>query len=332
MSQRTIWTATFAVNLLACVTLVLAGAALLWFTRDRGPPRKAAEEYLLEALAHVRAHHINAQKLDWPKIISQSRSKIRGAESPQDTYATIRWVLEKAGERHSFFLTPSQVDSAGDGDGFFGSSGEFKLPSGRLFARDIGALHLPGLITMGRNGATRGAGYAAKLSDSVAKLAPLSSCGWLVDLRGNTGGNMWPMLQGVEPLLGASPIGFFVKSSGRTEDWPRVGWNWRSRVPNADKPVAVLLDNRTASSGEMVAIAFLGRPNVRTFGAPTAGFTTGNASFPMSDGALLLITGAFARDRAGRDYSGPIQPDMTISPSEAQSAAAAWLKSRCRSA
>lgn len=48
--------------------------------------------------------------------------------------------------------------------------------------------------------------------------------------------------------------------------------------------------------------AFLERPNGPTFGAPTAGHHS-NASFPMSDGALLLMTGVHARDRAGRDQN-----------------------------
>ena len=36
--------------------------------------------------------------------------------------------------------------------------------------------------------------------------------GWIVDLRGNFGGNMWPMLLSVEPLIGNGTLGYFVVS------------------------------------------------------------------------------------------------------------------------
>ncbi len=45
-------------------------------------------------------------------------------------------------------------------------------------------------------------GFATKLQAIVGELASKGPCGWIVDLRGNGGGNMWPMLAGVGPILG----------------------------------------------------------------------------------------------------------------------------------
>jgi len=43
--------------------------------------------------------------------------------------------------------------------------------------------------------------------------------GWIVDLRGNGGGNMWPMLAGVGPVLGEGVVG----SSSIRPEWKTFG-------------------------------------------------------------------------------------------------------------
>lgn len=101
----------------------------------------------------------------------------------------------------------------------------------------------------------------------------------------------------------------------------------------ADAPAAVLMDGQTASSGEMTALRFVGRPNTRTFGAPTYGVTTGNEDYVLADGAALFITVSRMKDRTGRAYGGPIPPDEPVEPAEAATlaedpvvrAALAWL-------
>ena len=79
------------------------------------------------------------------------------------------------------------------------------------------------------------------------------------------------------------------------------------RLPAA--PVAVLTDGRTASSGEAVAVAFRGRPDVRTFGAATAGMTSANETHRMRDGAVIVVTVADFADHRRTVYRGPLPPD-----------------------
>ena len=50
-----------------------------------------------------------------------------------------------------------------------------------------------------------------------------------------------------------------------------------------DRPrVAVLTDGGVASSGEATVIAFRGRPDSRSFGAPTCGVSTAIENYAMS--------------------------------------------------
>lgn len=90
--------------------------------------------------------------------------------------------------------------------------------------------------------------------------------------------------------------------------------------------VAVLVDSGTASSAEALAISFIGRPNMRMFGVHTFGLSTGNASFQLSDGAVLNLCESIEADRTHRRYPGGIEPDENIPepkelPSESDDAA-----------
>lgn len=48
-----------------------------------------------------------------------------------------------------------------------------------------------------------------------------ASCGWVADLRRNSGGNMWGMLPGLQPLLGEGKVGAFVNRKGSRLRWKR---------------------------------------------------------------------------------------------------------------
>jgi C-terminal processing protease CtpA/Prc len=69
---------------------------------------------------------------------------------------------------------------------------------------------------------------------------------------------------------------------------------------------------RTASSGEVVAIAFRGRDRERSFGEPTAGLSTANRTFLLPDGAMLVLTTAIDVDRAGHRYGEKVDPDENV--------------------
>jgi len=84
------------------------------------------------------------------------------------------------------------------------------------------------------------------------------------------------------------------------------------RIRDRNAPVALLLSSTTASSGEAVAVAFLGRPNLRTFGDSTAGFNSANGTYHLPDGARMIITDGLNRDRRGRQYALKIAPDELV--------------------
>ncbi|HEV2079055.1 MAG TPA: S41 family peptidase [Allosphingosinicella sp.] len=299
----------------------------------------------MKAIEHVRAHHIDSAKADWSRITADALAEIGGAQTPRDTYGAIRGVLGALGEKHSFLLPAPAVRqgaSSARAAAPPASPPKPRLPTWKLMNGRYGVIRLPALNTFGPGGPAAAEAYADAARSAMNSLDAQPLCGWIVDLRGNTGGNMWPMLQGVDPLLGPAPFGYFVSVSNKVQAWQRQKGRVLAAQAAPDQsrpsymlkhtaaPLAILLDGKTASSGEMVAIAFAGRPGVRSFGQRSAGYATANGGFPLSDGATLILTTAFVRDRAGTDYLDSLRPDVEAKPEEAEREAARWLSSRCR--
>lgn len=294
------------------------------------PTSAEADAYLTRAIDLIRANHINSARMDWPSLIAWAHKDIAGAKTSADTYDTITTVLARLGERHSFMLTPEQV--AADSAPRFGAGGavlEPPMPRFELVDGRFGVVRLPGLTTFGPDGEVRGTRYATTLRDALGTLDQAPLCGWVVDLTEDTGGNMWPMLGGLDPLLGKAPFGSTVSSSTGTSFWQRKDGVTTS-LAHADAPLAILIGPHTASSGEITAVALIGRANVRTFGQASAGYSTSNATYILSDGAHLMVTSGYIRDRTGRQYAGPLTPDVATPPGEAQAEATLWLATQCK--
>lgn len=193
------------------------------------------------------------------------------------------------------------------------------MPQGRLLEQGIAYLELPEMSGT-EHEVTE---YAATAQRLIRELDQHGASGWVVDLRRNGGGNMWPMLAGVGPLLGEGKLGVFTYPD-REAVWTyragrallgelllaQVDDPYELRRPGP--PVAVLTSRLTSSSGELTLLAFRGRPRTRSFGEPTSGVPTANAERELSDGAMIYLTVAYGTDRVGRTYSGPVVPDQPL--------------------
>ena len=73
--------------------------------------------------------------------------------------------------------------------------------------------------------------------------------------------------------------------------------------------VAVLLSRYTASSGELVAVAFKHRPFTRFIGEATAGFVTGNGYTPIHDEIIMMISETYFVDRMNIAYQKKVDVD-----------------------
>src|SRR5688572_9758042 len=196
---------------------------------------------------------------------------------------------------------------------------EYLAPTGRRLDGGIGYLELPGVSS-----GSKAANYDDTLHERLGQFDDGTLRGFIVDLRRNTGGTLWPMLAGIGPLAGAGKVGAFVSAHGGAD------WSYDAELGAAtsesyelarvaepyplrdDLPVAVLTGTLTAGAGEALAVAFAGRARSRRFGESTRGLTTSNTQKPLADGALLVLTVTVHADRTGTRYDDGIPPDETV--------------------
>lgn len=148
--------------------------------------------------------------------------------------------------------------------------------------------------------------------------------GWILDLRFNTGGNSSAMLLALYDLLGDNDIWGTVdrnkkqNSKVKLEKGNYLSNSKKSSYINPkgellDKAkVAVITGPLTASSGEVTALAFKGRPNTVLIGEPTFGMTTSNVDIKLPFDTVLILSVAYDSDRNGNYYE-KILPDIAVS-------------------
>jgi C-terminal processing protease CtpA/Prc len=280
----------------------------------RGGISDSAKIYLESALSILRNRAYYRDRVDWKLTRDSCFSIAEGAQSPSETYAAIRYAIRCLKDNHSGFRTPSQIENYAAL-----TLKDNPRPEVRTCADSIGYIRMPGFGSLQDSVLMQYVkGMRARI-DSVARLGIL---GWILDLRGNTGGNMWPMLASLLWFLPSDTLGMFIGLNGSK-------WLWNRRCGFRDTlaacsptltPVflntrmAIIQGERTASSGEAVLIAVKSRPRTRTFGRASSGQSTSNGIFWLSDRAAIVLTTAVFADRFGNTYGEAVTPDVTTSP------------------
>jgi carboxyl-terminal processing protease len=299
--------------------------------------------YLNRALDEMQAHALRRSFVDWPRVRAEATARALHATDTVGTYDAIRFTLDSLGDHHSsLHLTPAlealdaqyhaahapDSPTSAQHESFSPYVGRYK-PEGHLEHRGDKTIALVVVTKCFPENDRDFVAFETNLQRIVAELDASHPSGWIVDLRGNVGGNMWPMLAGIGPVLGeGEDLGEFFDTTGHSV------WRYRDGVaaevengkvnayPAVEgrayhlagiPKVAVLIDHNTGSSGEAIAIAFRGRPDTRFFGEHTAGVSTVNETFGLSDGASLLLTIGVGADRTGRQYTSGLAPDVAIS-------------------
>lgn len=310
-----------------CIPLIIIIAAALAVVMKYGPTfgfylvPPSAETYGKNALSTIDKNGIFAGNDEWKSTYNECLKMIENAKSYDNTYDAIRKALSVGGGKHSMLMTKSESQDTTE-------SYDEVLPTVSLDG-DIAIIKLPDFLGT----AEAGQKYAKVAEDFIHENRDKIK-GIVLDLRGNTGGDMGPMATAVSSLL---PDGELVYYHYRSYDIPvtlkngvvsNAGTGGKSLYPEEklNVPVAILTDDMTASSGEALTLCFRGLENTRTFGAPTAGYTSVNMLYNMYDGAQMYLTVAFDKARTGEIFKEtPIEPDVaTDSPLEA---ALEWLRS-----
>jgi carboxyl-terminal processing protease len=311
--------------------------------------------YLDHALDLMQTNAVYTPTPGWKAVRAKAHNWWAvGATSPEGTYGAIRYVVEElrqAGDLHAGFYDPSQAKAL---DRLLRGSGTAPTPppTVSLLEHRLGVISLPGVLSPPKSPSARR--YARRALLRIARLGRNEHpCGWIIDLRNDTGGDIYPMFLAVGPILGNGRlIGFTAKRGRRVSISYRDGTLLNSTGANTVQalkvmpitpaggtvqapvkvmpirpapPVAVLTGPKTISAGEAVTVASHGRPNTRSFGLATAGAPNSPVIYHLADGAAAVVSVALDVDRQGHIYKHAIAPDVTSA--DAQAAAQKWLLS-----
>ncbi len=245
------------------------------------------------------------------------------ALAPQTGLNQISWMKDGPGARQRLTVRRAgrtlAITFTSDASNLWGGSAPVGWPLA-VGGNTIGYLRLS--YTSGT------ASYATSAQQLLQRIDEHGACGWVVDLRQTTGGDLWSYLAAVGPILGQADLGGFQYGDGTRDSWAYRGgaviWAGQTRyegkvdgavymLKRPAPPVALLINRLTSAAGENVIVAFAGRSRTRTFGAPTFGAPVFQDSTELSDGAYLSLSGAYSFDRTGLLYDGPIAPNVAVS-------------------
>ncbi len=303
------------------------------------PPSPHIASYLDEFFDIVRKRALDRDLLNWEVLRADAYALSATADSLSEIYDVLNFTLRRI-DHHSYLQPPTEHRNWATGNNDEDAvDPNLRYATGRRVDARMVYLSMPG-VSSGHDKTLQA--YADSLSRLIVRLDQPGTDEWVLDLRSNTGGNCWAMLAGIGPLLGDGRCGYFMQRDGSEANgwwyWEGASWLGRRQLQTLTKPytlrqsprIAVLYGPKTSSSGEVVAIAFRGLPNSRSFGQPTGGYSTGNRTYYLSDGAAVLLTTTVYGDRNKTPYGTEVQPDETIpsvsgidAPAEA---AAAWLR------
>jgi C-terminal processing protease CtpA/Prc len=277
----------------------------------------------------MEAEAANARRVDWARARSDVLAAASAAQSVADSYPAIAVALNLLDDFESHYrgsdgrlIGPSPEPAC--------QAGMTETPS---LPDTIGYVRLNGCPCDGAAADQ----YAEAVQRAIRSADRPGLVGWIVDLREDRGGNMWPMIAGLGPIFGEGVIGWIVYNNREYEREYRDGaaLSLNEAFARVAAPytlirpmpkVAVLTADTTNSAGEAIAVFFKGRPNTRSFGAPTCGHHHLLQDFRMTNGATLTLKVAHSADRLKRTYAGRVVPDeLATGPGQAVSRAVAWL-------
>jgi hypothetical protein len=239
--------------------LLLLPICLLPIHADDGMS-PAAQAYLDGALAVMQEHFLHKDKVDWPRLKQETVAQAAGAQTAIDTYPAIRFALARLGDHHSYLqLTPDLSRQEGARKPKLANPAamppprtrkqSFPFPSPFRTRRVPEAAMLTGstcpiaqivIPLFGSQDRQEIDQFATNVQRAIAELTFHDPRAWIVDLRGNGGGNAWAMMAGIGPILGEGEWGASLQGDGTVGRWyyedGKAGWRNDAKDPTMREP------------------------------------------------------------------------------------------------
>lgn len=275
---------------------------------------KQTKQLIKAVTKTLKKESIVREKVDWEKLyinldsITYSEKHFLDKEK---VYSVFIKALRDAGDNHSLFISKSisnEINKVNENE---------VLSTSKYLENNIGYLKIPTAWISDEKKAIK---YTNELIEQIKTLDENDIDKWIIDLRDNLGGNRWPMLSGLTPIIGDGLMGYNYISNKYIPYSIKKGSMNYSKLKTTNyttkkpfKKIAVMLNDHTGSSGEMVAIAILGFEMTKSFGQASGGYATVNSSKEFKDGTQLYLATGQSADKNKKIYYPSIQPNFPLS-------------------
>lgn len=302
---------------------------LMFFPNCKNRSNWTYDSFFEQNIELIRKNSIKKSDINWDELRKNVLDSIKDFHSDDDVYDAIELILHSINDGHSEFIRPS-VPNKLDIDTF-----SIPFVEHKIIINDIGYIKIPGYMANDSLSHL----FALKIRKGLLELDSIKKLsGWIIDLRGNSGGKISSMLLGISPLFADSLVGYALNNSGNfvelycsnyfsIEGFARDSLIYKSQLQNKNIKTAVLVDNNTVSAGELLAIALKSKKKSKIIGEKTRGKTSflGLFTFNKSNAKLLLAMMYFC-DNKKNVIKGPIVPDIKCLKVESYDLALKWIK------
>ncbi len=296
------------------------------------------ERYFEETFNLIKNNSVKKNEIDWNKINIAVRDSIIHLNSNLEVHRAISYTVKLINDGHSIFGFPQNPADTKSSKEQESTDSRISIPpiKASIIENDIGYIKLSGLNIINDSLSKRYTLDIRKTLLELDKSAALS--GWVVDLRAHGGGRLSTESLGLSPLFENSLIGIYWNNQNIYNDiictnkYFKVGnqiqdsLSYDSTILNRNHKIAVLIDDKTASSGEFLAMAFKFQDNSKTFGKPTKGKTSHLGFYELKDGAILLLAQYYYCDINKNIIKKGIIPDLACDSEECLAKATEWIK------
>jgi carboxyl-terminal processing protease len=283
--------------------------------------------YVTKALNIMKSKSVNKSKVNWEALYRNTLNEAAKVKTIKETYPVLEKALVSLNDAHSKFY-PEDVIRAYT-LGYKATGQEFPVIESKFLNNRYAYISLPDIGSFNKDDWNL---YINTFYAKINELQKQNPKGWILDLRDNYGGMLYPMYAAVAPFLdhrnvvgtkdAEGTVEYFNYKNGKFYEGPMATqiFQLKEKQPKQIKvPVAVLVNKVTGSSGEFITAAFVAQHNVKLIGVNTQGLTSGNQEYKLSDGSFLVLTTGNIVDRTGKEYDKigeGISPDIRIEKSE----------------
>lgn len=157
-------------------------------------------------------------------------------------------------------------------------------------------------------------------NSAFEKLAKLKIRGLILDLRNNPGGVLESAVEVTSKFIPKDKL--ILSTKGRKEDQNLI-FNSQESDPNLSLPIAVLINEGSASGSEILAAALQDYQRAKVIGVKSFGKGLVQAVIPLPDGSALRLTTSRYLTPLGKEINGKgVIPDITVENPKKQEATA----------